>query len=190
MRIEPLSGTVVDEARRVIAELFPWEDEHQTALQAALEPDAFGEFLVTRRLSRVRFWTASFDSRIVGIAGLYDYRDMPTETWLSWFGLLPVMRGHGNGARLLDWVINVAREEGREVLRLWTTDEEEYRSAIRLYERRGFSSEEYPVLPDETWRTWVMSLGLNGTTPIPWLSYGDRPELCGRMVPAAAVKVA
>jgi len=190
MKIEELAAGRLEETRRVIAELFPWEDEHQTALAAALDRGAHAEFLGARRLQRIRFWTAIFDGQVVGVAGLYDYRDMPAETWLSWYGLLPVMRGHGNGARLLDWVIAAARQEGRAALRLWTTDEEEYRAATRLYERRGFSTEEYPMLPGEEWRTLVMSLGLNGTTPIPWLSLRDRPELCGRMPPVAAAKVA
>jgi len=190
MRIEELRPDSLDEARRVIAELFPWEDEHQTALAAALKPDVHGVFLVDRRLERVRFWVARFDNRLVGVAGLYDYRGMPTETWLSWFGLLPVMRGHGQGARFLDWIIQLARQEGRAVLRLWTTDEEEYAAATRLYLKRGFKVEDHPMLPGEDWRTLVMSLGLNGTTPIPWMSLHDRPELCGRMIPATAVRVA
>jgi len=190
MKIEELRLAELDETRRVIAELFPWEDEHQTALATSLEPEAHGAFLVERRLERIRFWIARFDNRVVGVAGLYDYRGMPSETWLSWFGLLPVMRGHGQGARLLDWIIQLVRQEGRAVLRLWTTDEEEYAAATRLYLKRGFAVEEYPVLPGEDWRTLVMSLGLNGTTPIPWLSIRDRPELCGRMIPVAASQVA
>lgn len=190
MKIEELTPARLDETRRVIAELFPWEDEHQTALAAALDRGAHTAFLSARRLQRVRFWTAIFDSKVVGVAGLYDYRDMPAETWLSWFGLLPVMRGHGYGARLLDWIIAAVRQEHRAVLRLWTTDEEEYGAATRLYEKRGFTTELYPMLPGEEWRTLVMSLGLNGATPIPWLSLPDRPELCGRMVPVAAAQVA
>lgn len=190
MRIEELRSAQLEEARHVIAELFPMEDEHQMALAAALDPDAHGGFLSARRLERVRFWTARFDNQVVGIAGLYDYRDMPAETWLSWFGLLPVMRGHGHGARFLDWIINAARQDGHAVLRLWTTDEEEYGAATRLYLKRGFVAEEYPMLPGEDWRTLVMSLSLNGTTPIPWLSLDDRPELCGRMVPLAVAEVA
>jgi GNAT superfamily N-acetyltransferase len=190
MKIEELRTAELDETRRVIAELFPWEDEHQTALAAALHPESHTGFLSARRLERVRFWTARFDNRVVGVAGLYDYQGMAAETWLSWLGLLPVMRGHGHGARLLDWIINAARQEGRGVLRLWTTDEEEYGAATKLYLKRGFVVEEYPVLPGETWRTLVMSLGLNGATPIPWLSLGDRPELCGRMVPLAVAEVA
>ena len=190
MKIEELTPARLEETRRVIAELFPWEDEHQTALAAALDPDAHGAFLVDRRLDRIRFWIAVFDGRVVGVAGLYDYRGMPAETWLSWFGLLPVMRGHGNGARFLDWIINAGRQEGRAVLRLWTTDEEEYHAATRLYEKRGFTTEDYPMLAGEEWRTLVMSLGLNGATPIPWLSLPDRPELGGRVVPLASAKVA
>jgi hypothetical protein len=36
----------------------------------------------------------------------------------------------------------------------------------------------------------VMSLGLTGATPIPWLSIADRPELCGRLAPPAVARVA
>jgi L-amino acid N-acyltransferase YncA len=115
---------------------------------------------------------------------------MSPETWLSWYGLLPVARGRGHGARLLDWIIRTSREEGRAVLRLWTTVEDEYRLAIRLYEKHGFMTEEYPALPGETWRTVVMSLSLNGATPLPWLSVADRPELGGRLAPMAAARVA
>jgi GNAT superfamily N-acetyltransferase len=190
MKIEPLRSAVLEEARLVAAELFPWEVEHRTALEAALYPEAHAEFLSSHRLQDVRFWTANLEGRVAGMAGLYDYRGMLSETWLSWYGLLPGARGHGHGARLLDWIIRITREEGRAVLRLWTTIEDEYEMAIRLYERRGFTTEEYPALPGETWRTRVMSLGLNGATPIPWLSLADRPELAGRMMPPAAVKVA
>jgi GNAT superfamily N-acetyltransferase len=186
MKIEVLHPSRLDETRRVVAELFPWEDEHQVAVTAALSPERHAAFLAEKNLERARFWTAIFDGSVVGIAALYDYRSMPTETWLSWFGLLPVMRGHGNGARFLDAIIQVARSENRGVLRLWTTDEEEYRTAFRMYEKRGFVAEDCPALPNEDWRTVVMSLGLNGATPIPWFSVTDRPVLCGRVAPTAA----
>ena len=190
MRIERLDPTVLDEARCVASELFPWENEHHTALGAALFPEAHAGFLASRRLESARFWIARVDGRIAGIAGLYNYRAMPSETWLSWYGVLPVARGRGHGSRLLDWGIRTAREEGRAVLRLWTTVEDEYRTAIRLYEKRGFTAEQYPPLPGEAWPTIVMSLGLTGATPIPWLSIADRPELCGRLAPPAVARVA
>ena len=155
MKIEPLHCALLAETASVASELFPWETEHQIALQAALYPQAHAEFLASRRLEAARFWAARFNGRVVGLAGLYDYR-----------------------------------YEGRSVLRLWTTVEDEYCTAIRLYEKRGFTAEDYPPLPGESWRTLVMSLGLNGTTPIPWLSVGDRPALCGRVTPPAAVQVA
>jgi GNAT superfamily N-acetyltransferase len=190
MRIERLEPPVLEEARNVASELFPWESEHHTALGAALFPEAHAAFLAGRRLESARFWIARVDGRVAGIAGLYNYRAMPAETWLSWYGLLPVARGSGHGSRLLDWVIRTAREDGRAVLRLWTTVEDEYQTAIRLYEKRGFIPEHYPPLPGESWRTIVMSLGLTGATPIPWLSIADRPELGGRVAPLAVAKVA
>lgn len=190
MRIEQLEPAVLEETQRVASELFPWEHEHNSALCAALFPEAHADFFDSRRLNAARFWTARLDGRVVGLAGLYDYRGMAADIWLSWYGLVPAARGRGHGGRLLDWVIKTAKSEGRTVLRLWTTVEDEYRMAIQLYEKRGFSAEEYPPLPGETWRTVVMSLGLTGATPIPWQSIADRPELCGRVAPLAAARVA
>lgn len=190
MRIEQLEPGALEEAQNVAAELFPWEHEHHTALRAALFPDAHSDFLRARRLNAARFWIARYEGRVAGLAGLYDYHEMPSDVWLSWYGLLPAARGRGHGGRLLDWVIRTARAEGRTVLRLWTTVEDEYSFAIQLYQKRGFTAEDYPPLPGETWRTIVMSLGLTGATPIPWLSMVDRPELCGRVAPPLAAKVA
>jgi GNAT superfamily N-acetyltransferase len=190
MRIEQLKPAVLEETQHVASELFPWEHEHGAALLAALFPEAHAGFLAERRLNGARFWTAQLEDRVVGLAGLHDYRGMPSDVWLSWYGLLPDARGRGHGGRLLDWVIRTARAEGRTVLRLWTTIEDEYERAIQLYEKRGFLAEDYPPLPGETWRTVVMSLGLTGATPIPWQSIADRPELFGRVAPMVAAKVA
>jgi len=190
MRIEQLEPAVLEETQHVASELFPWEHEHHTALRAALFPEAHAGFLRARRLNAARFWIARYEGRVAGLAGLYDYHEIPSDVWLAWYGLLPFARGRGHGSRLLDWVIRTACAEGRTVLRLWTTVEDEYRLAIRLYQDRGFTAEEYPPLPGETWRTIVMSLGLTGATPIPWLSMVDRPELCGRVAPLVVAKVA
>jgi GNAT superfamily N-acetyltransferase len=178
LRTETLADTL-----KVAAELFPWEHEHQEALPASLDPEAHGLFYVDRGLESVRCWTVSGEGRVGGLGTLYGYRETPEELWLAWLGLAPWVRGRGVGAELLERLIELSRVEGREVMRLWTTDEVEYAAATRLYLRRGFKPELCDPLPGETWRTLVFSLGLKGQAPHSWRLNPGHGELCGRMAP-------
>lgn len=186
MNFQPLDAMRLPATQQVAAELFPWEREHAIALAAAVAPQAHAGFYASHRLASVRCWTTHLGTGpVCGMATLYGYKAQPDEVWLAWFGLLPGARGFGGGSKLLDWLITSARGEGRTVLRLWTTDEEEYVRATQLYTRRGFVAEEQPALAGEEWRTFVFSLGLDGHAPIPWSAVLDRGELCGREIPAA-----
>ena len=171
------------ETQYLAAELFPWEHEHQTALTAAVAPASHAAFLRDRGLASIRFWTSVQAGQVAGLAGLYNYTAEPEETWLAWYGLQADARGRGKGAELLDWVIAEARAEQKRVLRLWTTDEEEYAKAITLYRARGFRSESWNALPGETWQTLVLSLGLDGHEPLGWAQRSPNHELCGREAP-------
>jgi N-acetylglutamate synthase-like GNAT family acetyltransferase len=183
MNLVPLMPDTLVETQRLAAELFPWERDHQAALLAAVAPATHAAFLRDRGLSTVRFWTSIRAGQVVGLAGLYNYAAQPEETWLAWYGLHATARGQGKGAELLDWIIAEARFEQKRVLRLWTTDEDEYAKAIALYRARGFRSEPWAALPGETWRTIVLSLSLDGHEPMSWAQRAPRCELCGREAP-------
>jgi len=183
MNLVPLMPDTLVETQHLAAELFPWEHEHQAALHAAVSSATHTAFLGERGLASVRFWTSLQAGRVAGLAGLYNYTAQPDETWLAWYGLHAAARGRGKGAELLDWVIAEARAEKKSVLRLWTTDEEEYTKALALYRVRGFRCEPWSALPGETWRTYVLSLGLEGIEPLPWALRSPGRELCGREAP-------
>jgi len=184
--LHPLTDESLREAQALAAKLFPWENEHQDALAAAVAgPDAAG-FLAARGLKSVRVWCVMEEGRVVGLASLYDYRVAPDEVWLAWFGLAPEVRGQGLGSKFLDRIIAVARREEKSVLRLWTTIEDEYATALQLYARRGFRPEIQPALPGEHWQTVVLSLALKGGLSRPWRGGMNGMHLCGRVVPAAA----
>jgi GNAT superfamily N-acetyltransferase len=186
MQLVPLMPDTLVETQHLAAELFPWEHEHQSSLLAAVAPGVHAAFLRDRGLASVRFWTSIQDGRVAGLAGLYNYAAQPDETWLAWYGLQVDARGRGKGAELLDWVIAEARAEQKRVLRLWTTDEEEYAKAIALYRARGFRSEAWNALPGETWQTLVLSLGLDGSEATTWAQRSPHGELCGREAPQLA----
>jgi GNAT superfamily N-acetyltransferase len=183
MNLEPLHAETLRATQQVAAELFPWEHEHQEALPASLCPRDYHGFYLSRGLDSVRCWTALSGATVGGMAMLYSYQARRDELWLAWFGLKAGVRGKGTGARFLDWVISQARNEGRKALRLWTTDEDEYKAAINLYTRRGFSAEITAPLPGESWNTLVFSLGLDGRAPTSWASIPNHGELCGREMP-------
>jgi len=184
MNLEPLSTDTLAATRQVAAELFPWEHEHQEALPASLDPMTHVGFYRSRDLESVRCWTAMEAGSVRGMATLYGYQARKEELWLAWFGLKSVQRGSGCGKKFLDWIVAQARDEGRKVLRLWTTDESEYAAAVRLYQKHGFVPELAPALPGETWKTWVFSLGLDGRVALPWALVPNHGELCGREAPA------
>lgn len=183
MHLVPLKSETLAATQRLAAELFPTEREHQLALPAALAPAEHGRFYAERGLASVRFWTSLHTEEVSGLAGLYGYESEPAELWLAWFGLRADVRGHGKGAALLDWIIGLARAENRRVLRLWTTDENEYARALQLYAARGFTTEPWPPLPGEEWGTFVLSLGLDGRPAPAWAMLAGRRELCGRELP-------
>ena len=184
MKFLPLQAETLAATQQVAVDLFPWEHEHQLALAAAQAPAAHAGFYSERGLESVRCWTTHLTGGPVsGMAMLWGYRAQPEELWLAWFGLLPAVRGRGAGTKLLDWLIAFARAEGRRTLRLWTTDEAEYTTAMGLYTRRGFMAERHPPLPGENWNTLVFSLGLDGRVPMPWSDVPRRGELCGREAP-------
>lgn len=185
MNVHALTPLELAQACGLASRLFPWEVEHQTALAAALAPAEHTSFLAERELRRVRAWAEGDGTRVDGLVTFYEYWEPGDELWLAWFGLAPGARGKGQGAALLDWAIGVARSEGRTALRLWTTIEEEYAPALKLYASRGFFPELLPPAEGEAWQTVVLSLPL-GKSCDPWaVRYAGR-DLCGRMVPVAA----
>lgn len=185
MNLEPLHADTLRATQQVAADLFPWEHEHQEALPASLTPHSYQRFYESRGLESVRCWTAMQAGAVGGMAMLYGYQEQRDELWLAWFGLKASVRGSGSGSKFLDWVVSLARNEGRKVLRLWTTDEAEYRAAVKLYTRRGFIPEMTAPLAGENWGTLVFSLGLDGRVPTPWSAQPNRRELCGRELPQA-----
>lgn len=52
------------------------------------------------------------NEKLIGICGLYYMTQSTKEAWIGWFGILPVYRGLGLGARILAWMELEASIEG------------------------------------------------------------------------------
>lgn len=132
----------------VIRRLTPddWERFRDIRLTALLDaPSAFGstyaqtviytEHIWRSRLTTAAMFAAEEDGRLVGIAG-----GLPTQTdntaglismWVD-----PAARGRGIGERLVNRVVQWARDERFLSIKLWVTVGND--SAERLYARCGF----------------------------------------------------
>ena len=116
-------------------------------------------------IAGVKDYIAMKDHIPVGITGLYTFRDQPKEAWLDWYGLDEKLRGRGVGKAILQATIDMARKNGYETLRLWTTENRpESAIANKLFQKLAFTSQKtdhtysgYPVL--------IYSFALNGGQP-------------------------
>lgn len=123
--------------------IFPDEDGTLNLL-ASLNRDLFievsGLFYID---DDIKYYLVYNNDEIIGITGLYCEKIVCRESaWIGWFGVLPQFRGCGYGKKVLEMTIELAKEQGYKVIRLYT-DIEENKAAINLYNKMGFVGEKY-----------------------------------------------
>jgi len=143
MKIVPMTSQTVHAAKALVDRVFPhqslterlffwaWERRDQPAVRFGLAVAGVTDI--------GDFWLALNDEgAVLGTVGLYRYRkDSDEAVWLSWYCASPEARGQGVGARLLDFVIDKAKESGARYLRLYTGDDAIMAKAQDVYESRG-----------------------------------------------------
>jgi GNAT superfamily N-acetyltransferase len=87
-------------------------------------------------------FVAEAERGVVGLVGAHRNRDEPATVELVSMWVAPGSRGHGLGARLVELVIEWAREGGAQRVALWVVRGN--RPAIALYERAGFVTADRP----------------------------------------------
>ena len=121
-------------------EIFPKEDGTLNIL-ASIDRELFQKKTVIEYPDdNVKYYIAYENNEEIGITGIYCYDK--TDAWLGWFGILSNYRKKGYGKELLLKTMNIAKEQGYKVLRLYT-DKVENANAIKLYEKMGFIGEKY-----------------------------------------------
>jgi GNAT superfamily N-acetyltransferase len=84
------------------------------------------------------------EGKPVAVTGHYRIEGHESDAWLGWTGVLPEFAGNGTGATLVrEAFADAARRRPTETLRIWTTREDKYDTARRLYTRLGFTEESY-----------------------------------------------
>jgi ribosomal protein S18 acetylase RimI-like enzyme len=115
---------------------------------------AFNEADYHVRLSQRAQWAARVDGKFVGTVGAIQFDvDAPPELISMW--VRPQARGRGIGDLLVRTVLDWAREQGFEQVRLFVTEGND--RAERLYARNGFvrTGEVKNIRPEEPGRMEV-----------------------------------
>ena len=73
----------------------------------------------------------------IGLTGLY-VENNDNECWLGCFCVDVNYRNNGLGQKLLDFSINRAKQLKKKILKLYIYNSEEYKSAVKLYEKNCF----------------------------------------------------
>jgi N-acetylglutamate synthase-like GNAT family acetyltransferase len=88
-----------------------------------------------------RLWIAEYEDRIVGCVAIVAASAHVAH--LRWYLVVPEMRGHGLGRRLLTEAIAFSRQQGYETVSLWTVSA--LATAAKQYRAAGFrKAEEKP----------------------------------------------
>ena len=168
----------VKEAIKIQNQIFPSEQGGALDIISSLDKDFIKEALGYSYDYRALYYLAMLDDKAIGITGLYCY-DNHKEAWLGWFGVLGQYRGKGYGKILLEQSINLAKKDFN-TLRLYTSTEDENKTARSLYDKLGFISEDYTA---ENLGYKIYSKNLhNDTDPALWgnksleLATEDKPD--------------
>ena len=91
-----------------------------------------------RVLFRLNYWVLLDETnKVIGVTGLYAFKETLDEVWLAWYCLDPEVRGQGLGRKLLLWTMDKARLEGYSIFKLYTSTDPNEAAAQKLYESLG-----------------------------------------------------
>ncbi|MBP5697961.1 MAG: GNAT family N-acetyltransferase [Alphaproteobacteria bacterium] len=89
-------------------------------------------------LKRLEYYLGYEGNEVVGVSGVYA--DKNEECWLGWFGVRPECRRKGYGAAMLDLQLEMMKNYGYKVCRLYT-DKVINKIAVKLYTKKGFQKD-------------------------------------------------
>ena len=144
IKIVPLSEETKEKSLKLLEDIFHAFDEEEDPyiwFKISLEPEKNTEMMKEHGVRDVRYFVVLDKDKVIGTTGLYHILSEPQETvWLGWFCLDPKYRGQGLGKMVLSWTIDRAREEGNNLLKLYTSPNENLSIAQKLYDKFGFKT--------------------------------------------------
>lgn len=110
LKFEELNQKNLKIAAKVQYEIFPNSSAYSVYKSA----------VTGQRKSFYVSYIAYWEEKPIGVIGLYEIPEYPDTVWLSWFGLKKEYRKMGFGKQMLDFIMEVAKENHRKYLRLYT----------------------------------------------------------------------
>lgn len=100
--------------------------------------------------SNSKYWLAvDKNGNVLGTTGLYESgKDASEAAWLGWMSVRSAYRGQGIGKLLVEHSIEQAKLDGKQYLRLYTSNARGEHTAQSLYEKHGLKivgSEPHPI---------------------------------------------
>jgi GNAT superfamily N-acetyltransferase len=145
IKIEKLTEKYLEDASRLADTVF--KDEPilpSVAFEASLDQnklDKLNEKSTGEIYSLEYFVAVDETGKVLGTTGLYALEEDKQEAyWLGWYCVDLKFRGKHIGSKLLDFTINIARERGKKILRLYTSPSDDEKKAQDVYDSRGFKT--------------------------------------------------
>lgn len=146
IEIVPVTQDNVEQAIALACQVFKKGDHYaiRQEFRAAvgLEPENT-DVQDVMEIYRSGYVMALKDGVPAGFSGYYTQIGHEEDIWLGWTGVLGQFGRLGIGEMITEAAFKAAPTEGVKNLRIWTTDEDQYASARRLYQRMGFIEERY-----------------------------------------------
>lgn len=146
MKIIPLSKENLEETIKLAHDVFPSDVDGDNPPEKGFRISLSNEVnLKSWRgpeyvLSRLNYWVLlDVEDKVIGVTGLYAFKEKPTEVWLAWFCIDSKVRGQGLGRKLLEWTMDKARQEGYQVFNLYTSTDPNEETAQKLYDSLGLN---------------------------------------------------
>jgi GNAT superfamily N-acetyltransferase len=119
------------------------------------------------QIHRQRTWMLQKDGKYVGMVAIKELVGFEgKEAWIDWAATLPSHYSSGLGKLGADFIYDLAKKEGYQTMRCWSTSEGEYRLAALLLMQKGFRREIHPEdhqkAPGTPYNYVVFSTNLQG----------------------------
>ncbi|WP_028559943.1 GNAT family N-acetyltransferase [Paenibacillus pinihumi] len=144
MKIMELNRQYASKASRLVNAVFSDEEEEvfpARELEASLDPGMLRKYqaVVDASIRSFQYYIAVNGEDVLGIIGLYEMEeDYQQNDWVGWYCVDEQYRGQKVGIRLLEHVIEKARERGKANLCLYTSNHAREAKAQILYDRNHF----------------------------------------------------
>ncbi len=142
--IESLSNSNLTAALKLRNEIFKGLSKcEKETLEMSLDinNEKYKDCLSQNQISYLEYFVMieSKTKQVIGLTGVYiENNHNNNECWLGWFCIDENYRKNSLGQKLLDFSINRAKELKKKVLKLYTYNSEEYKPAMKLYEKNCF----------------------------------------------------